>query len=150
MNLRPYILHLWNFWPPFFFAGIKILKRTKDFRHVVVKLKLRFWTANYVGTQYGGSMFSMADPFYMLMLIKNLGHEYVVWDKAAKISYLKPGKTDLTAEFILTAEDLENIRKTVKEHGRMNWIRKIEIKDKNQEIVAEVEKVISIKAKGVK
>lgn len=146
MNLRPYLLSLFiNFWPPFLFTGIKIVKRTKDYRHLIVKLKLRFWTANYVGTQYGGSMFSMTDPFYMLMLIKNLGHEYVVWDKAAKISYLKPGKTDLTAEFILTEEDLADIRKTVKEQGRMIWIRKVEIKDKNQEIVAEVEKVISIK-----
>lgn len=145
MNLKPLILALINFWPPFFFAGIKIVKRTKNYRNMVVKLKLRFWNSNYVGTQYGGSMFSMTDPFYMLMLMKNLGKEYEVWDKAATIRYLKPGKTDLFAEFVLTEEDLENIRRTVKEQGRMNWMRKLEIRDKNDETVAEVEKVISIK-----
>ena len=147
MDLKSYILALINLWPPFLFAGIKILKRTKDYRHLVVKLKLRFWNANYVGTQYGGSIFSMTDPFYMLMLIKNLGHHYVVWDKRATIHYVKPGKTDLTAEFILTEEDLENIRKTVKEQGYMDWTRTIEIRDKNKEIVAHVQKVISIKPK---
>lgn len=147
MNLKSFLLFFINFWPPFLFAGIKILKRTKDYRHLIVKLKLRFWNANYVGTQYGGSMFSMTDPFYMLMLMKNLGKDYVVWDKKATIDYLKPGKTDLTAEFILTAEDLENIRTTVKEQGRMDWTRTIEIKDKNQEIVAQVQKVIFIKVR---
>jgi acyl-coenzyme A thioesterase PaaI-like protein len=145
MNLRPYVLKLMNFWPPFLFSGIKIIKQSKNYRHFIVKLKLRFWTANYVGTQYGGSMFSMVDPFYMLMLMKNLGNDYVIWDKAASIRYLKPGKTDVTAEFILTDEDLKNIHDTVKEHGRMIWNRTIEIKDKNQEIIAEVEKVLSIK-----
>lgn len=87
----------------------------------------------------------MTDPFYMLMLIKNLGKDYVVWDKATTIRYLKPGKTDLTAEFVLSEEDLEYIRQMVKENGRMNWTRKIEIKDANHDIIAEVEKVISIK-----
>ena len=145
MNFKRYVLPLLNLWPPFLFAGIKIIKRTKNYRHLVVKLKLRFWSANYVGTQYGGSMFSMTDPFYMLMLLINLGNEYVIWDKAASIRYLKPGKTDLTAEFILTDEDLDDIRQKVQQHGRMIWTRKIEIKDQENELVAEVEKVISIK-----
>lgn len=145
MNLRPYILSIMNLWPVFLFSGIKIVKRTKNYRHFIVKLKLRFWTANLVGTQYGGSMFSMTDPFYMMMLMKNLGPKYVIWDKSATIHYLKPGKTDVIAEFILTQEDIDNILKTLEEHGRMHWVRKIEIKDKNQEVIAEVEKVISIK-----
>lgn len=147
MKIKSYILSLINFWPPFLFAGIQIIKCTKNFRHIVVKLKLRFWNKNYVGTQFGGSLFSMTDPFYMLMLIKNLGHEYVIWDKEAKIRYLKPGKSDVTAEFLLTEKDLDDIRQTVHEHGHMNWKREIEIKDKNQEIIAHVEKIISIKLK---
>lgn len=145
INWRSWLLSLINFWPPFLFAGIKIVKRSKDYRYIRVKLKLRFWTENYVGTQYGGSMFSMTDPFYMLMLMKNLGKTYEIWDKTTTIHYLKPGRSDLTAEFILTEEDLIQIRKTVKEHGKMNWSRKIQIKDKNQTVVADVEKIISIK-----
>lgn len=147
MHLKRYLLRLWNLWPPFLFCGIKIIKRTQDDRHIVVKLKLRFWNSNYLGTQYGGAMFSMVDPFYMVMLINNLGSKYTVWDKSANIQYLRPGRTDLITEFRLTEEDLASIRKTVDEHGKMNWVRTVEIKDKEGLIVAEVEKVISIKRK---
>lgn len=147
MHIRKLLLRVWNLWPPFFFSGIKIVKRAKDFRHFTVKLKLRFWNANYVGTQYGGSIFSMTDPFYMIMLMHNLGKDFVVWDKSATIRYIKPGKSDLWAEFNLTEKDLDEIRHTIENQGYMHWIRLIEIKDNHQEIVAEVEKVISIKPK---
>lgn len=147
MNMKSLLLRFINLWPPFLFAGIKVTKMTKDYRHTTVRLKLRFWNANYVGTQYGGSMFSMTDPFYMLMLIKNLGKDFVIWDKSTTIRYLKPGQTDLFAEFVLTKEDLENIRKIIHEQQHMHWSKKIEIKDANDEVVAVVEKVISIKQK---
>lgn len=150
MKIIHFLLRFWNFWPPFFFSGIKLIKRTKDYRHVIVKLKLRFWNANYVGTQYGGSMFSMADPIYMVMLIQNLGPEYVVWDKAATIRYLKPGRTDLTAEFNLSDDDLALITSTLQLQDKMEWNRKVQIKDKNGEIVAEVDKILSIKKRNKK
>lgn len=117
------------------------------YRHIKVKLKLRFWNANYVGTQYGGSIFSMADPFYMVMLIENLGHEYSVWDKASRIRYLKPGRTDLFVEFDLSEDDLSAICAQVAEQGKMDWERKVVIKDRNGEVVAEVDKTISIRKK---
>jgi acyl-coenzyme A thioesterase PaaI-like protein len=147
MKLDRFKLRFLNYWPPFFFAGIRVTRITQDIRHIQVKLKLRFWNANYVGTQYGGSIFSMTDPFYMLMLINNLGSEYSVWDKSATIRYLKPGRTDLTAEFLLTEEDLDSIRKNVHENGKMYWIRKIEVKDLNGELIADVDKTLSIKKK---
>ena len=147
MNIRSYILPFWNLWPPFLFSGIKVIKRSKDMRHIAVKLKLRFWNANFVGTQYGGLIFSMADPFYMVMLIQNLGPSYSIWDKTSTIRFLKPGKTDLFASFDLQESDLALIRKEVDEQSKIEWIRKIEIRDTQGEIVAEVEKTISIKKK---
>lgn len=89
----------------------------------------------------------MTDPFYMLMLIENLGPSYSIWDKEARIRYLKPGKTDLTAEFTLTEDELNDIRQKIKTQNPMHWLRRIEIKDKNQDVVAIVEKIISIKLK---
>lgn len=147
MLIREYLLPLYNFWPVFLFSGIKIIKKSKDFRYAKVRLKLRFWTANYVGTQYGGSMYSMTDPFYMVMLIKNLGPGYTVWDKAATIRYLKPGRTDVFAEFNLSQQDLDEIKKTVEANGRMEWIRKVEIRNTEGELIAEVERTLSIKKK---
>lgn len=147
MNVRDTLLRFWNFWPPFFFSGIKVEEQSPDFRHIIVRLKLRFWNANFLGTQYGGLIFSMTDPFYMIMLIKNLPPDLAVWDKSAHIKYLKPGKTDLRAEFKLTQEDLDQIQHEVQEKGRTEWSRTIEIKDLQDQIVAEVQKVISIKLK---
>ncbi len=84
----------------------------------------------------------------MVMLIKNLGPDYSVWDKAAQIRFLRPGVTDLFAEFTLTENDIDTIKKTVQENGKMDWFRKVEIKDKNGHLVAEVDKVISIKPRN--
>lgn len=145
MRTRSYLLPFINLWPPFLFAGIKILQTSKDYRQMTVRLKLRFWNSNYVGTQYGGSMFSMTDPFYMLMLLQNLGSKYSVWDKSASIRYLKPGRSDLFAEFKLTEDDLKTIQTTLENQDKMEWNRTIEIKDKNGELIAAVDKVLSIK-----
>ncbi len=84
-----------NIWPPYFGAGIRIEHVNEDFRYVRVALKRSWYNSNYVGTQFGGSMYSMTDPFFMLILINNLGKDYIVWDKAARIEFIKPGKKSL-------------------------------------------------------
>lgn len=139
--------HLLSLYPPLVFSGIKIVKKSPDYRYFKVKLKLRFWTANLVGTQFGGSMFTMTDPFYMMMLIHNLGPAYTVWDKSAQIRYLKPGKSDLYAEFQIDEADLQSIREIVDEKGRLDWVKKVEIKDESGQVVAEVERCVNIKKK---
>ncbi|MNK12085.1 hypothetical protein D3C87_301420 [compost metagenome] len=147
MKVKDKLLGLWNIWPPFLGAGIRIKKVSPDYRYMRVEMPLRFWNSNYVGTQYGGSMFSMTDPFYMVMLLRNLGKAYIVWDKAASIRYVAPGKTRVHAEFTLTEELLQEIRKTVDEKGKVDWPFKVIIKDENQETVAEVDKIVYIKKK---
>jgi hypothetical protein len=90
--LKRYIGILLNVWPPFLGAGIRVNRFQPDWKGIEVEMKLRRWNSNYVGTHYGGSLYSMADPFYMLMLIENLGSDYIVWDKSATIRFKKPGK----------------------------------------------------------
>ncbi len=147
MNFREKLLFLWNFWPPFFFTGIKIKKISKDFREIEVHLKLHWWNANYVGTQYGGSMFSMTDPFYMLMLLKNLGKSYIVWDKSASIKFIKPGKTKLKALFLINDLVLNDIKDDVEKNGKTTKIFQVPITDLNGELVALVEKNLYIRKK---
>ena len=106
-----------NIWPPILGAGIRV-KWSPDNKAVDVEMKLRFWNRNYVGTHYGGSLYSMTDPFYMLMLMKNLGSDYIVWDKAASIRFRKPGKGRVRAEFRLTDEQLEDIRSKLKTEAK--------------------------------
>lgn len=144
MCWKEYLIKFWNFWPPFLFSGIKVEYLSKDFREIKVRLKLRFYNANYVGTQFGGLLYTMADPFYMIMLMKNLGPKYKVWDKEGKIVYKKPGRSDVTAHFYLTAEDIDQIEQEVQEKGKTLWMRKIAIVDNSGELIAEVEKLIFI------
>src|ERR1039458_1263587 len=94
-----HLRRLVNLWPPFLGAGIRIKHIAPDMKAVDVEMKLRWWNANYVGTHFGGSLFAMTDPFYMLMLMANLGRDYIVWDKAASIRYRKPGKGTVRSRY---------------------------------------------------
>lgn len=134
-----------NIWPPFFGAGIRV--RWRSDRAVDVEMKLRFWNRNYVGTHYGGSLYSMADPFYMLMLMENLGRDYIVWDKAASIRFRKPGKGRVKAEFRLSNAQLNEIREKLKLQEKYEPTFTVEVKDEAGEVVAEVQKVLHIRRK---
>ena len=144
---KKWILRLWNFWPPFLGAGIHVRSITDDLRHFEATLKMHFWNRNFFGTQYGGSLFSMTDAIYSVMLVENLGNDYIVWDKSATIRYLKPGRTDVMATFKIDAEILAKIKQELSNKEKMDWVKLVEIKDLNGEVIAEVEKVIYIRRK---
>jgi hypothetical protein len=148
MNIRQKILFkIMNFWPPFWGAGIRIDHISKDFLEIDVSLKLRFWNRNYVGTAYGGSLYSMSDPFYMLMLINLLGKGYIVWDKGATIRFKRPGTSKVYAQFRLTNEQLNAFKEELKGKNKIEPILTVYIKDEEGEVIAEVDKVLYIKKK---
>src|SRR5258708_700531 len=97
---------IFNLYPPYLGAGIKVKEISSDFRQMEVAMKLTWCNKNYVGTQFGGSIYSMTDPFYMFILIKNLGRDYIVWDKAAKIDFKKPGKSTLYVRFTMSEDEI--------------------------------------------
>ena len=131
-----------GWWPPLFGTGIKVTRLDKNLRAIDVEMPLRPWNRNYVGVQFGGSLFALTDPFYMIMLATNLGPEFVVWDKAASIRYKKPGMGRVRAEFRLTAERLEEIRALLAAEGRTDVRFLVEVKDDAGRVVSEVERVI--------
>ena len=127
--------------------GIRVKYIAADMKAVDVEMKLHFWNANYVGTHFGGSLFAMTDPFYMLMLISNLGREYIVWDKAATIRYRKPGKGTVRAEFRLSDSQIEDIREKLKTLPRYEPVLSVEVKDEAGIVIAEVEKGLHVRKK---
>lgn len=131
-------------------AGIRAHWLDDDMRSVDVVMKLRFWNVNYVGTHYGGSLYSMADPFYMLMLLHNLGPDYIVWDKAATIRFRKPGKGTVRAQFRMTEADLADIRSKLQTQEKYEPTFRVNITDEAGDVVAEVEKLIYIRKKAPK
>ena len=141
------LLKLMNFWPPFLGAGIHVDFMSKDFHRVEVSMKLRFWNRNYVNTHYGGSLYSMTDPFYMLMLMQILGRDYIIWDKSASIRFKKPGTGKVTAVFELTVEQIENFKKDLLTHSKIEPVLTVNICDSSGAVVAIVEKVLFIKKK---
>jgi acyl-coenzyme A thioesterase PaaI-like protein len=142
-----HLRRLVNLWPPLLGAGIRIKHIAPDMKAIDVGMKLHFWNANYVGSHFGGSLFAMADPFYMLMLMSNLGSDYIVWDKAASIRYRKPGKGTVRAEFRLTDAQLDDIREKLKKLPKYEPLFSAEVKDGQGIVIAEVEKLLHVRKK---
>ncbi len=113
-------------------------------------MKARFWNKNYVGVHFGGSLFAMTDPFYMIMLVANLGRDYIVWDKSASITYKKPGVGKVHALFELSEETINAIRSQADAQGKTEPEFFIKIMDETGDVVAEVEKLLYVKRKKTK
>lgn len=137
-----------NLWPPLFFAGIKASYISQDFKEIDVQLKLRWYNRNYVGVHYGGSLFSMTDPWYMLMLFHVLGGAYYIWDKQAEINYIKPGRGKVTAQFRLTDEVINEIKEKTATGEKYLPEFMVEIRDENNELIAKVKRILYVKLKN--
>lgn len=140
-------MKLFNFWPPFFGAGIRIRKISRDYRSIDVEMRLRFWNRNYVGTHFGGSLYAMTDPFFMLMLMENLGSDYIVWDKAASIRFKRPGRSTVKANFSITSEQIEKIRSEADNAIKVEPVFRVEVSDLEGTLIAEVEKILYVRRK---
>lgn len=136
---------LLNVWPPFRFAGIRLRELSDDWSYAVVELKLAPLTRNYVGTQFGGSMFSMTDPFWMVLLMHQLGDEYVVWDRRAEIEFVRPGTSTVRAEFRVDPGLVEEIRQAAAGGDRvLRWLE-TDIVDRSGEVVARVRRQLYVR-----
>ena len=131
-----------NLWPPLLGAGIRVTHHSNDLRIFDVELRLNFLNRNYVGTHFGGSLFAMTDPFYMIALKHALGTGYVVWDKSASIRFRRPGVTNVRAHFHLTDQRLSEIRTALERDGVCDAAFQVEILDPSGEVISRVERVI--------
>ena len=140
---KPWLFKLFmNIWGPYRGAGIRVVEVSPDFGRVVVELRELRNNRNAVGTHFGGSLYSMCDPFYMLMFIARLGKDYVIWDKAASVSFERPGKGTVRAVFTLTPEDDATVRRETKNGARYTPTYVVEVMNEKDERVARVEKVL--------
>lgn len=136
---------MFNLYPPLLGAGIRITRIQPDWKELDVEMKLRRWNANYVGTQYGGSLYSMTDPFYMVMLIEILGREYIVWDKSASIRFRKPGRGTVYAKFRIRDEQLAEIREALRKEDKIDREFSIDVTDAEGQVIAEVKKLLQFR-----
>ncbi|MBD7995068.1 DUF4442 domain-containing protein [Arthrobacter sp. Sa2CUA1] len=136
-----------NLWPPFAFSGIRITELPADFMSATVRLRLHWWNRNVAGVHFGGSLFAMTDPFWMMLVLRHLGAEHIVWDRAAEVDFIKPGKGDVYARFQITGEDIDRLRKAAAGGAKvLEWFT-VEVVDADGDVVARVRKQVYLRRK---
>lgn len=136
-----------NLFPAYRGTGGRITYIARDWRELRIRVPLGWRTRNYVGSIFGGSMFGAMDPIYMVMLIRNLGPDYLVWDKSASIRFRRPGRTTLHARFSLDDTELDAIRAALAEAPAIDRVYTIDLVDAEGVVHATVEKTIHIRLK---
>ncbi|MCZ8341714.1 MAG: YiiD C-terminal domain-containing protein [Leptospira sp.] len=127
------------------YRGANVIPKLIDPFTYEVEMPLVLSNTNYVGTHFGGSLYSMCDPFFMFILIENLGEDFIVWDKSAQIHFLKPGKSTVKAKFHIPKEVIEEIRAIVLENKKTTRNFTADVFDSDGTHVARVEKELYIR-----
>lgn len=146
MNFRRRLLEKFiNLYPPMLGAGIR--SRTIDEWTVEVEMKLTAMNRNIVGVHFGGSLYAMCDPWFMLILMRQLGRDFIVWDKAAGIQFKKPGKGTVRARFHIPPERVEQIRADANAQGKIEPTFTVDVVDTDGQVIAQVEKLLYVRSK---
>lgn len=136
-----------NWFPAYRGSGARVTYIADDWKEIRVKLPLNWRTRNYVGTIFGGSLYAAVDPMYMLMLMKLLGPDYIVWDKAATIRFKRPGKGKLTARFRIDDAEIERIKSLLAEEESVDRVYDVCLVDGEGSVCVEVEKTVYVRVK---
>jgi acyl-coenzyme A thioesterase PaaI-like protein len=135
-----------NFYPPLLGAGIR--SRTVDERTIHVEMKLTALNRNIIGVHFGGSLYSMCDPWFMLILMRVLGPDYIVWDKAANIRFVSPGRGTVKAVFQIPQERVNEIRSVADRGEKIEPMFSVDVLDERGKVVAQVEKLLFVRRKN--
>ena len=138
-----------NVYPPYLGAGVRMLRGEGDAHTIKVAMTLRFYNRNLFGTHFGGSLYSMCDPWYVFLLVRLLGPDYLVWDKAASIEFLRPGRGRVTATFHVPPERVEEIRAEADRDGKAEPVLATEVVGPDGKPVARVTKTLWVKRSPV-
>ena len=144
---RGLVFRALRFFPPYLGAKIRLEHVSEDLRVFDVAMDMGLLNRNYVGTHFGGSLYSMCDPWFMLILIENLGPDYVVWDKRATIHFTKPGKGTVKARFEVTLDELAGIRRELETKVKIEPSFVARVMDAEGDTVALVEKLVYVRRK---
>lgn len=134
-----------NFYPPFLGAGIR--SRRIDEYTTRVEMKLTALNRNILGTHFGGSLYAMCDPWFVLILLRVLGPDYIVWDKSANIQFLQPGRGKVTATFHIPLERVNEIREQADSGKKIEPVFTVDVLDEKNKVVARVEKLLYVRKK---
>ena len=115
---------------------------SSDFKYSKVKLRKYLLNKNLTGHIFGGTLFSAGDPVHTIMLwqiFTNRGYKLQSFLKSAKIDYLKPAGSSLTAEYHITDEVIDAFEKGLREKGKHSHWFTVELVDKQGDVVARMQ-----------
>ncbi len=139
-----------NMYPPYLGMGVSVRSFRDDFTRFEVELRARWYNRNLFGTQFGGSLYSMSDPFFVFIITMNLGSGYIVWDKSATIEFLKPAKGTILGVFEISNNRLEEIRVEVDDLGKNTYLFESDLVDETGQAVARVSKEVYVRSKAAR
>ena len=134
-----------NWFPAYRGTGARLSYVADDGLEVRVRLPLSWRTRNYVGTIFGGSLYGAIDPIYMIMLIRALGPDFIVWDQAATIRFLRPGRSTLYGTFRLAADAVADIASEARAAGRITRDFQVELMDGEGQVCVACTKTIHVR-----
>jgi acyl-coenzyme A thioesterase PaaI-like protein len=137
-----------NFHPAIRGTGARIAHIESDWSAMRIQLPLNWRTRNYVGTIFGGSLYSSVDPWHMILLMHNLGPDYLVWDKSASVRFRKPGRSTLFADCRLPEGEIEEIHRLLHHEKKVDRTYHVDLVDDEGEVHAQVEKVVQVRKKA--
>lgn len=140
--------HGFNLSPMYRRSTARVSEISEDLHYVKVSIPINYKNKNYVGSVFGGSLFSATDPIFMIQLVNILGNDYVVWDKSASIKFKRPVREKVFSEFIFSKEEIEQIKQDVEAKGEIDIEKIIQIKNSQDTIFCEVSKVIYVASKS--
>jgi acyl-coenzyme A thioesterase PaaI-like protein len=141
------MMRLINFYPPYLGAGIRVSFPKDDPFTIVVRMKLTFYNRNLFGTHFGGSLYSMSDPIFLFIVTKNLGPGYQVWDKSARIEFLKPGRGRVTGRFHVPTEEVTRVKARADAGETVEPVYVVDIVADDGTLVARVTKTLWVRKK---
>ena len=134
-----------NFYPPLLGAGIR--SRRIDELTIHVEMKLTALNRNIVGVHFGGSLYAMCDPWFMLIMMRALGSDYIVWDKAASIKFVSPGRGTVKAVFQIPQERVNEIRAVADRGEKIEPMFSVDVLGEQGQVIAHVEKLLYVRKK---
>jgi acyl-coenzyme A thioesterase PaaI-like protein len=114
---------------------------------IQVEMKLTALNRNIVGVHFGGSLYAMCDPWFMLILMRALGRDYIVWDKAASIRFVSPGRGTVKAHFHIPQQRVDEIRAAADRGEKLEPTFSVDVLDEQGQVVAQVEKLLYVRRK---
>ncbi|WP_430435456.1 DUF4442 domain-containing protein [Photobacterium phosphoreum] len=95
-----------------------------------------WWNKKANRTQYCGSIFSLTDSVYSLILRGILGKQYFVWDTAAKIDFILTANSGLFVDFVISDACITEIIAATAEGNKYLPEFSVSVSKANNEVVA--------------